>query len=86
MVLAASILANFTFVYVPLTSYKLLFSFQAEFGDSVRFVVVSFGVLQGAKRWQEETKCPYKLYLDPKRALYQYVGLHRSLYKVSIQL
>jgi len=44
-------------------------------------VVVSFGVLDGAKRWREETECPYKLYIDPDRTLYQYVGLSRSIYK-----
>lgn len=47
-------------------------------------MVVSFGVLDGAKRWREETECPYKLYIDPDRTLYQYVGLSRSIYKVRI--
>ena len=32
-----------------------------------QIVVVSFGVKEGAHKWIKETKCPYKLYLDPDR-------------------
>ncbi|KAF6035963.1 sell [Bugula neritina] len=48
---------------------------------SANVVVISFGVIQGARKWLEETSCPFTLLLDPERKLYKYVGLQRSLYK-----
>jgi len=46
-----------------------------------QIVVVSFGVKEGAHKWIKETKCPYKLYLDPDREIYCKLGLRRSVSK-----
>lgn len=45
-------------------------------------VVVTFGEMSGAERWLQETKCPFPYYRDPTRALYNHLGLRRSIKKV----
>ena len=45
-------------------------------------VIVSFSPLELAKKWLEETKCPYPMYLDLPRKLYLSFGLPRSFAKV----
>lgn len=45
-------------------------------------MVVSFGVVEGADKWLEDTGCKFPMFLDPERKLYRNFGLHRSLAKV----
>ncbi|XP_042218984.1 uncharacterized protein LOC121864128 isoform X1 [Homarus americanus] len=45
-------------------------------------VVVTFGVMSGAERWRLETACPFPYYTDPSHALYQLLGLKRSVASV----
>jgi len=42
---------------------------------------VSFGHLAGAVQWLEDTKSTFPLYLDQKRAIYNLLGLPRSISK-----
>jgi len=51
-------------------------------GLGVSVLVVSFGQREGARRWAEETKCPFPVLLDPHRKIYQAFGLYRSVFKV----
>ena len=32
-------------------------------------VVVSFGVMNGAKKWKDDVNCPFDILLDPDRAV-----------------
>lgn len=45
-------------------------------------VVVTFGEMSGAEQWLLETKCPFPYYREPSRALYQALGLKRSVESV----
>jgi len=42
-------------------------------------VIIAFGIEEGARRWKKDTGCPFPLYLDKSRYLYQYFGMRRSL-------
>lgn len=53
---------------------------KAEF-ETADIVIVSFGPILGARRWLEETSCPFQMLLDKDRVLYKYVGLLPSLLK-----
>lgn len=44
-------------------------------------LVVTFGSLEGAKKWLQDTECPYQLLRDEKRELYTSMGLYRSVAK-----
>ena len=56
---------------------------QEEFG-SAKIVVMTFGAIEGAKRWREDVKCEFKILVDSERRLYNYLGLYGSLQKVCI--
>jgi len=45
-------------------------------------VIISFGLMEGAQRWLEDTKVSYKMLLDPERRIYHAFGLYRSVAKV----
>jgi len=47
-----------------------------------KVVVISFGSKEGAETWLKETSCELEMYLDPKRVVYNHLGLSRSLSKV----
>lgn len=47
-----------------------------------RVLVVSFGSLQGATSWLQDTSCSLDMFLDPDRSLYCGFGLRRSVTKV----
>ncbi|CAJ1077988.1 selenoprotein L [Xyrichtys novacula] len=49
---------------------------------SVKVLVVSFGGLEGAKLWMEQTGCAYDMLLDPQRKIYRSFGLGSSYAKV----
>ncbi|XP_023141292.1 uncharacterized protein LOC111578618 [Amphiprion ocellaris] len=51
-------------------------------GHSVQVVVVSFGCLEGASYWLQDTFCQYDMLLDPDRKIYAAFGLGASLKKV----
>ena len=42
-------------------------------------LIISFGTLPAAEKWLEETCSPFRLLLDPERAVYEAYGLERSL-------
>lgn len=52
-----------------------------DFADlNTRVVVISFSRSRAyARRWLEETDCPFPLLLDPERALYRRYGLRHSV-------
>lgn len=50
--------------------------------QNAQVVIVSFGTLDGAKKWLQDTNCEFKMFLDPKRQLYNSLGLKRSVSKV----
>jgi hypothetical protein len=52
----------------------------AKFGCQV--VIISFGLQEGALRWKNDVSCPFQIYLDPERKLYNFMGMQRSLAKV----
>lgn len=49
---------------------------------SVRVLVVSFGGMEGAQLWLEQTGCTFDLLLDPQRKVYRGFGLGSSYAKV----
>lgn len=49
---------------------------------SVRVLVVSFGGVEGAHVWQEQTGCTFDMLLDPQRKVYRTFGLGSSYSKV----
>uniref|UniRef100_A0A8C3GB44 Selenoprotein L n=1 Tax=Cyclopterus lumpus TaxID=8103 RepID=A0A8C3GB44_CYCLU len=49
---------------------------------SVRVLVVSFGGMEGAQVWREQTGCTFDLLLDPQRKVYRSFGLGSSYAKV----
>lgn len=53
--------------------------FEAQ---NAQVIVVSFGNVDGAKKWIQDTKCEFKMFVDPKRQLYISLGLKRSVAKV----
>ncbi|XP_020915345.1 uncharacterized protein LOC110252835 [Exaiptasia diaphana] len=58
-------------------------SHQEEFkAANGHIVIVSFGNLSGAKKWLEQTQCPFPMFIDNNRQLYKSLGLKRSVSKV----
>jgi len=56
---------------------------RAEFeAQSGQVIVVSFGNVEGAKKWLQDTKCEFRMFVDPERRLYNALGLKRSVAKV----
>ncbi|KAK2889977.1 hypothetical protein Q8A73_018277 [Channa argus] len=49
---------------------------------SVQVLVVSFGSLEGAQLWLEQTGCSFEMLLDPQRKIYKSFGLGSSYAKV----
>lgn len=49
---------------------------------SLRVLVVSFGGLEGAHLWLEQTGCTFDMLLDPQRKVYRSFGLGSSYAKV----
>uniref|UniRef100_A0A3Q3GNH0 Selenoprotein L n=1 Tax=Labrus bergylta TaxID=56723 RepID=A0A3Q3GNH0_9LABR len=49
---------------------------------SVKVLVVSFGGVEGAQLWKEQTGCTYDMLLDPQRKVYRSFGLGSSYAKV----
>lgn len=45
-------------------------------------VIISFGSVKGAKKWLQDTKCEFRMFVDPERQLYNALGLKRSVAKV----
>jgi len=54
-------------------------SAKAISAEGCQVVIITFGVEEGARLWKEDTGCPFPVYLDRSRALYQYLGMRRSL-------
>lgn len=50
---------------------------------SVRVLVVSFGSVEGARLWLEQTGCTFDMLLDPQRKTYRSFGLGTSYAKVA---
>uniref|UniRef100_A0A3B4TM56 Selenoprotein L n=1 Tax=Seriola dumerili TaxID=41447 RepID=A0A3B4TM56_SERDU len=48
----------------------------------LRVLVVSFGSLEGAQLWLEQTGCTFDMLLDPQRKIYRSFGLGSSYAKV----
>jgi len=44
----------------------------------VRVFIISFGAMPAARAWLQETCTPFRLLLDPERAVYRAYGLERS--------
>uniref|UniRef100_A0A668AAG4 Selenoprotein L n=2 Tax=Myripristis murdjan TaxID=586833 RepID=A0A668AAG4_9TELE len=49
---------------------------------SLRVLVVSFGGVEGARLWLEQTGCTFTMLLDPQRKIYRQFGLGSSYAKV----
>lgn len=49
---------------------------------SVRVLIISFSVLEGAQIWLEQTGCKYPMLLDQQRKIYRSFGLGSSYSKV----
>lgn len=49
---------------------------------SLKVLVISFGGVEGAKLWLEQTGCTYDMLLDPQRKIYRTFGLGSSYAKV----
>lgn len=45
-------------------------------------VIISFGNVKGARKWLQDTKCEFRMFVDPERQLYNALGLKRSVAKV----
>ena len=56
------------------------------FRKHIAVIVISFGVPMGAKIWLEDTKCPFPMFLDHDRTLYESFGLQRSIEKVRFSI
>ncbi|PWA27366.1 hypothetical protein CCH79_00000590 [Gambusia affinis] len=50
--------------------------------QSVRVMVVSFGSVEGAQLWLEQTGCTFEMLLDSQKKVYQSFGLGSSFSKV----
>lgn len=44
--------------------------------------VVSFGTVEGAKKWKEETQCVFPLWTNSDRQFYSSLGFKRSIFQV----
>ena len=42
-------------------------------------------ILQGAETWLKETSCQLEMYLDPKRVVYNHLGLSRCVKKMNVK-
>ena len=79
---------NIKYTAIKLISIVLLYSIvfiltTEEFlRKNIAVLVISFGVPVGAKIWLEDTKCPFPMFLDHNRILYESFGLQRSIEKV----
>jgi len=61
-------------------SIVLVFLRQSDLANhKCSVVLVSFGALEGAKRWLQETGFSFPLYLDSDRKIYSAFGLPRSI-------
>lgn len=60
-----------------LESNQVLFEAQ-----SVRVLIISFSVLEGAQIWLEQTGCKFPMLLDQQRTIYRSFGLSSSYSKV----
>lgn len=49
---------------------------------SVRVLIISFSVLEGAQIWMEQTGCKFPMLLDQQRDIYRSFGLGSSYLKV----
>lgn len=49
---------------------------------SVRVLIISFSVLEGAQLWLEQTGCKFPMLLDQQRMIYKSFGLGSSFSKV----
>lgn len=47
-----------------------------------KVIVVSFGNVEGAQKWLQDTNCEFRMFVDPGRQLYNALGLRRSVAKV----
>ena len=45
-------------------------------------MVISYGSAVNVAKWKEETKCPFGVYRDPDRRLYDMFGLELSIKRV----
>jgi hypothetical protein len=45
-------------------------------------ILISFGTLEGAQRWLQETESPFIMLLDHERKVYSHLGLRTSPAKV----
>ena len=62
-----------------------LFSEIDEFRQKhIAVVVISFGVEKGATIWLNDTKCPFPMFLDQDRVIYESFGVERSIEKVNV--
>jgi len=52
---------------------------KAISAEGCQVVIIAFGVEEGARRWKQDTGCPFPIYFDRSRGLYQYFGMRRSL-------
>uniref|UniRef100_A0A8C4ZYY4 Alkyl hydroperoxide reductase subunit C/ Thiol specific antioxidant domain-containing protein n=1 Tax=Gadus morhua TaxID=8049 RepID=A0A8C4ZYY4_GADMO len=49
---------------------------------SARVLLVSYGSVEGARLWLEQTGCTFPMLLDPQRTIYRAFGLGSSYAKV----
>jgi len=45
-------------------------------------VVISYGSASNVAQWKQDTKCPFDVYRDPDRRLYNLFGLELSIKRV----
>ncbi|KAK3750704.1 hypothetical protein QZH41_005744 [Actinostola sp. cb2023] len=44
--------------------------------------IMTYGPIEGAKQWLQQTKCDFPMFVDDDRKLYRALGLKRSVFKV----
>lgn len=55
---------------------------RADEFKECKIAVISYGNAEAITKWKEETRCPFAVYRDPDRTLYDMFGLEQSIKRV----
>lgn len=58
---------------------SLVESVKAISAEGCQVAIITHGTEEGARRWKEDTGCPFPMYFDWSRGLYRLFGMRRSL-------
>lgn len=53
-----------------------------EFKEKCKIIIISYGNTEAVSKWKEEIGCPFAVYRDPDRKLYDLFALEQSIKRV----